>query len=552
MLTSLRIRNLALVEDLAWSLGPGYTAITGETGAGKSIILGALKLIIGERADKSLIRSGADACTVEAAFSIENTTKWNSALAELGVEPCEDDQLLLKRSFTTGGSNRQFINGSPTTLAVLKMLGEDLVDLHGPHDHQSLFSTARQLAILDQFTGNEAALVNYQALYSRAAELRGEYESLSTSEAAVAQEIDLLQFQKNEIESAELDPVEAVETETRYAAISNSRRLIELGATIRNTLTENDDAASARHTDVQRLFRELERLDPSTTELATRHTALVAELDDIALELDSYLTKLDLDPDQIATLEDRVNLLQTLRRKYGRTIEEVIAHGATVAARLAKITGRDAELNRLELEWKKADAALHEEGTQLTRSRQKAIGPLSAAVTTQLRDLGFRQSKFEITLVPFPNAKATGFETIEFQFAPNPGEPIQPLRAIASSGEISRVMLAIKTALASQDEVALLVFDEVDANIGGEIAHAVGEKMASLGKSHQVLTITHLPQVAARAGEHFVVSKEVRDGRTHSTLTQLEPDTRTAEIARMLGGQSKSALEHAATLLGNF
>lgn len=547
MLTSLRIRNLALVEDLSWPLGPGYTAITGETGAGKSIILGALKLLIGERADKSLIRSGADACTVEAAFSIENLLKWNSALAELGVEPCEDDQLLLKRSFTAGGANRQFINGSPTTLAVLKVLGEDLVDLHGPHDHQSLFSTARQLAILDQFAGND--LETYRGLYERVAGLRGEYEALSTSEAAVAQEIDLLQFQKNEIESADLDPAEAAETEARYAAISNSRRLIELGAAIRNALTETDDAASARHTDAQRLFRDLERLDPSASEMAVRHTALVAELDDIAVELDSYLAKLDLDPDQIATLEDRVNLLQTLRRKYGRTIEEVIAHGENVAARLAKITGRDAELNRLELELKKAEAALQDAGAKLTKSRQKAIAPLSAAVTTQLRDLGFRQSKFEITLVPSAAARATGFETIEFQFAPNPGEPIQPLRAIASSGEISRVMLAIKTALASQDEVALLVFDEVDANIGGEIAHAVGEKMASLGQQHQVLTITHLPQVAARAGEHFVVSKEVRDGRTHSTLTRLEADTRLTEIARMLGGQSKSALEHAATLL---
>ncbi|HEX8372945.1 MAG TPA: DNA repair protein RecN, partial [Chthoniobacterales bacterium] len=328
------------------------------------------------------------------------------------------------------------------------------------------------------------------------------------------------------------------------------RRLIELGAGIRNALTETDDAASTRHTDAARLFRDLERLDPTTAELASRHNALVAELDDLSAELDTYLGKLDLDPDQIATLEDRVNLLQALRRKYGRTIEEVIAHGETVTARLAKITGRDAELQRLDAELKKAEAALQTAGAALTKTREKAIAPLATAVTAQLRDLGFRQSRFEITRLPSPTPRATGFETIEFQFAPNPGEPIQPLRAIASSGEISRVMLAIKTALASQDEVALLVFDEVDANVGGEIAHAVGEKMASLGKHHQVLTITHLPQVAARAAEHFVVAKEVREGRTHSTLTRVEASTRVEEIARMLGGQTKSALEHAATLLG--
>lgn len=549
MISSLRIRNLALVEDLAWTLGPGYTAITGETGAGKSIILGALKLLIGERADKGLIRSGSETCTVEAIFSVSELEKTNAQLEELGVEPCEDDQLLLKRSFTINGTNRQFINGSPTTLAVLKTLGENLVDLHGPHDHQSLFSAARQLAILDQFAANETALEKYYALYQQCAALRLEFDALSTSEAALAQEIDLLQFQKNEIESAALDPVEAAETEARYATIANSRRLIGLGAAIRNALTENEDAANARHTDASRLFRDLERLDPTTSELIGRHTALVAELDDIVAELDVYLGKLDLDSDQIVALEDRVNLLQTLRRKYGRTIEEIIVHGETVAARLTKITGRDAELQRLETELKKTGTLLQSAGTTLTKTRQKAISPLASAITAQLRDLGFRQSQFEITISPCPAARANGYETIEFQFAPNPGEPIQPLRSIASSGEISRVMLAVKTALAAQDEVALLVFDEVDANIGGEIAHAVGEKMRSLGQHHQVLTITHLPQVAACAAEHFMVAKEIKNGRTISILTKLDSASRNSEIARMLGGQTDSALAHAATLL---
>ncbi len=550
MLTSLRIRNLALVEDLSWTLRPGYTAITGETGAGKSIILGALNLLIGERADKSLIRSGADTCTVEAVFTISNPEKTNAVLTELGVEPCEDDQLLLKRSFTTGGTNRQFINGSPTTLAVLKILGEDLVDLHGPHDHQSLFSAARQLAILDQFAANVGVLEKYQTLHRENVALKAEHETLSSSEAALAQEIDLLTFQIDEIESAGLNPVADAGTDTRYSTLSNSRRLIELGANIRNLLTETDDAAGSRHTDAQRLFRDLERLDPTTAELASRHSALVAELDDLSGELDSYLDKLDLDPGQIAALEERVNLLQSLRRKYGPTLEDVIAHGENVAARLAKITGRDAELQRLEAELAKNRTALLAAGAVLTKTRQKALSPLAASVTAQLRDLGFRQSQFEITLTPASEPRATGCETIEFQFAPNPGEPIQPLRAIASSGEISRVMLAVKSALAAQDAVALLVFDEVDANVGGEIAHAVGEKMAHLGTGHQVLTITHLPQVAARAAAHFVVAKEVVNGRTVSTLTELDAATRQIEIARMLGGQSKSALEHAATLLG--
>ncbi len=549
MLTALRIRNLALVDDLSWSLEPGYTAITGETGAGKSIILGALKLLLGERADKSLIRSGSDACTVEATFILAQPEKWNVTLESLGVEPCEDSQLLLKRTFTTAGANRQFINNSATTLATLKVLGDDLVDLHGPHDHQSLFSAARQLEILDQFAESTDLLTDYRTLYSQAAALRADYHSLATSEAALAQEIDLLQFQKNEIESSDLDPVEAAETLARYTTVSQSRRLTEIAASLRDRLSENEDSLASRHAEAQRLFRDLERLDPLTHELAARHATLLGELDDISHSLGKYLDTLDLDPEQILRLEERVNLLQTLQRKYGPALEDVIVFGEKVAARLAKITGRDAELTRLNEELKKSEAALLVIGEKLTRLRRKAITPLARDVTVHLRDLGFKQAHFEITLLPSEEPKSTGLETIEFQFAPNPGEPIQPLRSIASSGEISRVMLAIKSALASHDAIALLVFDEIDANVGGEIAHAVGEKMRSLGEHHQVLSITHLPQVAARAADHFVVAKEVSSGRTFSRLTRVAGDDRIAEIARMLGGKSESALALAKTLL---
>lgn len=549
MLTSLRIRNLALVEHLEWHPAAGYTAITGETGAGKSIILGALKLLLGDRADKTLMRSGADTCTVEAVFSLRNgdTAALNRDLEEQGIDACEDGQLLLKRSFTAAGTNRQFINGSAATLATLKRLGDDLVDLHGPHDHQSLFSTARQLSILDRFAAVDPS--KYEALFHKASDLRGERDELATSERAVAQEIDLLQFQKREIDDAALDAAEAAADEQRYTAFANSKRILETGATILDALAEAEGSILARHTDLHRHLRDLERLDSSIVDLSSRHSTLVEELEDIAQTLQKRLDSLDLDPEQIQALEDRVNLLQTLRRKYGPTIEDVIAFGQTVTARLEKITGRDAELARLDAELAATTSEMLEAGAIISAVRKKAAGPLGKKVTSQLRDLGFKQSSFEIVITPSAEPRSTGLETVEFLFAPNPGEPAKPLRTIASSGEISRVMLAVKSALAGQDAVPLLVFDEVDANVGGEIAHAVGEKMRSLGEKHQVLTITHLPQVAARAASHFVVSKHVESGRTLSRLTEVTQSERIAEIARMLGGQSDSARQHAEALL---
>lgn len=552
MLTSLRIRNLALVEQLEWNPGPGYTAITGETGAGKSIILGALKLILGDRADKSLLRSGADTCTVEAVFSLGNSVAaaFNRDLEEQGIDTCEDGQLLLKRSFTAAGTNRQFINGSPATLATLKRLGDELVDLHGPHDHQSLFSTARQLEILDRFACVD--LAKYQTLFDKAADLRREHDELATSERALAQEIDLLQFQKREIDEANLDAVEAARDEQRYTTLANSRRILDAGASILGALAEADDSIISRHTDLHRHLRDLERLDSSAGSLVSRHSALVEELEDIAQTLQKYLDSLDLDPEQMQALEDRVNLLQTLRRKYGPTLEDVIAFADTVAARLAKITGRDAELARLDGELAATTSEMLEAGAAISAVRKKAAGPLGKKITGQLRDLGFKQSSFEVVLTPSAEPRSTGLETVEFLFAPNLGEPAKPLRAIASSGEISRVMLAAKSALAGQDAVLLLVFDEVDANVGGEIAHAVGEKMRSLGEKHQVLAITHLPQVAAKAASHFVVSKHIESGRTLSRLTEVVNAERIAEIARMLGGQSDSARRHAETLLKAF
>ena len=548
VLTLLRIKNLALVEELEWQMGPGFVAVTGETGAGKSIIIGALQLLLGERADKSLIRTGADVCTVEAVFSGNGLQKLNPQLVEAGVEPCESD-LILKRTLSTTGTNRQFINGSPTTLSILKNLGDELVDLHGPHDHQSLLSPDRQLNLLDSFARAEEQLGEYRKHYRQLQMLLAEHAALDTAETAREQELDLLRHQISEIKSANLVAGEEEEIEKRYKLASNSKRLIELASAIANKLSESDGSVLSQLAETQRLLRELEKIDNSIAQFSSAHAASVVELSEIARALSAYAEKLDLDPEQLAALEQRLSLFETLKRKYGGSIAEVIAFGERSADRMQKIEGRDAELQRLEKEIENLRAQMNRAGEALRKLRTKAAPKLSENIRRNLRDLGFRQSEFEAKLSALDEPRPSGFDAVELLFSPNPGEPPKPLRAIASSGEISRLMLAIKSALAAHDEIPLLVFDEIDTNVGGEIAHAVGGKMQTLGRDHQVICITHLPQVAATASLHFVVTKDVARGRTFSNLREVTGKSRLEEIARMLGGKSDSALKLAASLL---
>jgi DNA repair protein RecN (Recombination protein N) len=548
VLNLLRIKNLALVEELEWQIAPGFTAITGETGAGKSIIIGALQLLLGERADKSLIRTGADTCTAEAIFTGKELQKLNPQLVEAGIEPSADD-LIVKRTLSAAGNNRQFINGSPTTLSILKNIGDALVDLHGPHDHQSLLSPDKQLDLLDSFARAEEQLEEYRKHFRQLQTLTAEHTALNTAETAREQELDLLRHQITEINSASLIAGEEEEIEQRYKLTSNSKRLIELASAAANKLSEADESVLSQLAETQRLLRELEKIDISTAQLASEHAAAVVQLSEIARSLSDYAEKLDLDPEQLAALEERVSLFETLKRKYGGSIGEVIEFGLRAAERMQKIEGRDAELERLTKEIDKVRAQMNRAGDALRKLRAKAAPKLSDTIRKNLVDLGFRQSEFEAKLAQLDEPHASGFDSVELVFSPNPGEPLKPLRTIASSGEISRLMLAIKSALAAHDAIPLLVFDEIDTNVGGEIAHAVGAKMQALGREHQLICITHLAPVAACASSHFVVTKDVVRGRTFSNLCEVTGKARQEEIARMLGGKSESALQLAASLL---
>ena len=544
MLTLLKIRNLALVDELVWELGPGLIAVTGETGAGKSVIVGALKLVLGERAEKTLIRTGEEICTVEAVFDLNDANAVNLILEEGGLDPENDSQIIIRRVIGHS-ANRQFINDSPVTLSLLKRVGNHLVDLHGPHDHQSLLSTERQLSMLDAYAGAERELEDYRAAYRHWREKSLELDALQRAESASDQELDLLRYQLEEIDAAQLKPEDELELEDRWRRASNASRLVEAVASATAALN-GEDGILERLTEVQRMVRDLEKLDPSIRDRTSSLESACLELQDLDSNLTEYAEELDIDPADASLLENRVNLVESLKRKYGPRISDVIHRRDVAASRLDSIENRGEKLEALAKDVKRLRELLESRGNQLSKSRRKAAPRLAKEISNQLKDLGFNQSSFESELKTHQDPGPQGMESVEFQFGPN---ALLPLRQIGSSGEISRVMLAIKSALAEQDATPLMVFDEIDANVGGEVARAVGKKMAVLGAKHQVVAITHFPQVAATAAYHFVVEKEVSGGRTRSKLFEVSGESRIQELVRMLGGGGEQARAMAASLL---
>lgn len=549
MLSILKIRHLALVEDVTWELAAGLVGVTGETGAGKSIIVGALKLILGERADRSLIRTGQDACTVEASFHLKDTRAIDAVLEEAGLEPCQDGELIVKRTISASGANKQFVNCSPVTIQVLKGLGEFLVDLHGPHDHQSLNSRERQLNMLDKFAGIEEPLIKYEAAWKEWRAAVTELGELENSERASSQQIDMLKFQANEIASASLKVGEEEEIESKHRIAANGARLAELCGAITARLSDGEGSVIDGLREISRSIHELEKIDPSSAKMFEGFKSAQIELTELEGSVADYAEELEIDPAELARLESRIDTIQKLKRKYGGTIGEILEFLADAERKLSRIENRGEEIVKLQKLAQEREAEVLKLGRQIAKKRADAAPKLAKEVASHLTDLGFKQSVFAAQITSLPGPSQTGLEEVDFHFAPNPGEPSKPLRMTASSGEMSRVLLAVKSALAKQDAVPLLVFDEIDANVGGNIAEAVGRKMAALGATHQVIAITHFPQVASLAKSHFVVTKEIQGGHTKSQIAEVAGDERVEELARMLGGSAASAREHAKSLL---
>lgn len=550
MLRSLRIKNLALIDDLTWELHGGFNILTGETGAGKSILIDGLNLLLGVRADKSLIRSGETQCFVEAELSIssQKVNQLNIILEEIGVERCEEGQLILKRSLGTTGANRQFINGSPTTLQFLQQVGDLLVDVHGPHDHQSLLSTEQQLQMLDAYGKLESQRAHFLEIFQQVRKTEELLQSLEMSEREKIDKIERLRHLIDEIRLANLRLGEDQEVDQNYRLASNSRQLIESANYIHGLLSESENSVFLQLAQVERRLQSWEKVDQGMTPLAESFRSAVLSLQSFDGELQSVAEKIDLDATQMQTLENRVNLIQTLKRKYGQTLEEIFTLADESERELKTLESREEEIQRLQGEKEKLEKEGQKLAEKLSESRRKVSIPLAEKIQKELRGLGFAKAHFQIDLVQ-NSVISSGMDRIEFIFSPNQGETPRPLRAIASSGEMARVMLAVKTTLAEVDEVPILVFDEVDANVGGETATQVGLKLRGLGKSHQVLCITHLPQVAAQGEAHFKVEKSVEKGRTLTKLENLSGKSRIQEIARMLGGQNQKTLSLAASMI---
>ncbi len=548
MLALLRIHNLALVDELRWEPQPGFLGITGETGAGKSVIMGGISLVLGERADKGLIRSGETQCSVEAVFHLADTAELNALLDAAGVPPCEEGELIIRRVITPTG-NRQFINSTPVTLNLLRALAPGLVDMHHPEAHRSLTSQARQLSLLDAFAEAAPELTAYREAYTTWLTARREWKELLEQEMSNEREIDFLRHQVEEIESANFSHEEVEGLEARWQRARNAGRLRDTALPMVQMIDGEEDSLLTRLRQLVRMGHELSRLDAASEPWLAPLPALVDELEEVGDSLHSYLSRLDDDPASLAALEERISLLDALKRKYGADWEAILAHLDSCRQKLDAIDNRDSRLAELEAAEQAARSARNAAARALSAARRKAAPRLERDFLTHAAQLGFRQALFTVQLTPLPEPGPQGAEEAEFLFGPNPGEPPKALRLIASSGELARVMLALKSALAHQDDTPLLVFDEIDANVGGEIARAVGRKMRELGSGHQVIAITHFPQVAALADHHYLISKGLSGGRTVSTLAEVAGDARVAELVRMLGTQGPTAQAHARELL---
>jgi len=550
MLETLAIKNLALVDALQVDFEPGLNVITGETGTGKSMILGALNLILGERADKSLVRDPAEPCTVEAVFQTGHAAGLADRLREYGLEPDPDGRLIVKRLLAASGAGRQFVNNSPVTLQVLKALGERLVDLHGPHDHQSLLDPAFQLQVLDDFGRLGAERTACAERFARLRELRSRRQALDADPAEAEHQLDLIAFQVRELEAADLREEEEAAIAEEQAMLGNAQALLQGAEEAGQALTEHEESALNRLAAARQAFERLAKLAPPAADWKAEALALAGRIRDLSAAVASWAHSIEGDPGRLQWLDDRLAVYEKLKRKYNASVPGLLALLEKSRARLRDLQTRGEQRRALDAELDAEAKRLEAAGLALRRKRTPAAARLAKAVAAELRGLGFDKAGFDAALQP-AEPQASGLDALEFLFTPNPGEPPRALRAIASSGEMSRVMLAVKTVLADHDRIPVLVFDEIDVNIGGHTARRVGEKLAAAACGRQVLCITHLPQVAAHGAVQFAVGKESVNGRTVSRIAKLDGEGRVEELARMLGGRDSTrvALEHARGLL---
>ncbi|MFI5310549.1 MAG: DNA repair protein RecN [Gemmatimonadales bacterium] len=551
MLTELRIRNFAIIESVTLPLAPGFNVLSGETGAGKSIVVGAIGLLVGERATSDLVRTGADRATVEAVFDVAGSPGLAAALDQRGIE-ADDGTLVLKREVAAAGARaRAWINGSPVTAGVLAEVGRALVNVHGQHEAQALLDEESQRAILDLFGDAVVEARRVAEAHTELLGARGAVRALEARRDDARKRADYLQHVAKEIAEAGLKEGEDSRLEEEVHRLAHAEELRGLAREISEALDGGDEAALRRVGHLQRPLATLQKIDPSTTRLQELLDAAYYALEELAREAEAYAAGVEHDPRRLEEVERRRDLIFRLVKKYGGSIGAVVETGRAARAELDLLDTATLDLRSLEERAQAAERALGAAARALSAKRTSAAAKLAKAVEARLPELGMSDGRFFVELRERAELGATGAEDVEYRVALNVGHEARPLSRVASGGELARVMLALKTILARLDHVPTLIFDEVDAGIGGKVGLMVGDAMRRVAEHHQVFAITHLPQIAARAHHHIVVSKAAKGGVTTADITVVSGEERVAEITRMLGGDPESKLgrEHARELL---
>jgi DNA repair protein RecN (Recombination protein N) len=544
VLTELRIRNFAIIESLTLPLAPGFNVLSGETGAGKSIIVGALGLLLGERASAELIRTGADKAVVEGVFDVGDKAEIGRMLDDRGIE-LEEGRVVLRREVAVAGRTRAWINDTTTTAAALAEIGRGLVNLHGQHEAQTLLDEESQRRILDAFAGATEQAARVAASHRVLADITREIETLASRRAEAGRRADYLRHVVKEIDEARLRDGEEVTLEEEARRLENAEELRSSTAGMVAALDGSDDAVLQALAHVQRSLAHVQKLDPTASRLQELFDTAFYALEELARQLSEYEESIDLDPARLVEVQRRRDVLFRLTKKYGPTVADVLRVAHEAREELSLVDGAGFDVKTLERRREEARARLAEDAQRLTTLRVSAAERFSRAVDEVLPELGMPDGHFTVSLRPRDPVQATGAEDVEYRVTLNVGHDARPLAKVASGGELSRVMLALKTILARLDRVPTLVFDEVDAGIGGRVGLQVGDTLRAVAQHHQVFAITHLPQIAARAHHHIVVTKGAREGVTAADVRVVDATERVNEIARMLGGDPESEISRA-------
>jgi DNA repair protein RecN (Recombination protein N) len=550
MLRELSIKNFALIEGLHISFDKGLNILTGETGAGKSIIIGAIGLILGGRASSEVIRKGSDPCEVLGLFEIKENIRLKEMLAEMSLLRKEEEEFLLKRELNRQGKSRCFLNGQIITLGMLEEIGNYLVDVHGQHEHQALLKPGVARDLLDEFGGLMRPRKRTEQTYRKFREKSRELEELRTSEKEREQQIDLYQFQIKEIEQANLSVEEEEVLDKEYKVLSNAEKLDQLSQELYHHLYEGAGSITEKMALVERDLERIVAIDQTLKDELEELGEAKYQIEEIAVAIRDYRKKVEFNPHRLEEILERKELINKLKRKYGSTIKDILNYRKETQVKLDKLVNSARSMEELTGEVNRLEEELVREASELSRERKIAGAKLKKKTEQELRELGMGKARFDVEIKQ-GEIKSTGMDEIGFLVAPNVGEDLKSINKIASGGEISRIMLALKTILARADQIPTLIFDEIDTAIGGRIAQVVGRKLRTLSPNHQVICITHLPQIAVFASNHYYVDKKISEGRTKTIVDLLDKKGRESEIARMLGGErlTEITLKHAREMI---